>query len=234
MDRAIIVFAKEPVPGQVKTRLMPPFSAEEATTLYQAMVRDVLSLIRSHPALSFQGFLATAGESGPFLKEMASDDFELVCQEGPDLGARMEHALKSVLSKGFNSVLVLGSDSPSLPSIYIEEAFDRLDEGASLVLGPATDGGYYLIGVRGEVPSIFGGIRWSQATVLTQTLVRARESQIETELLPYWYDVDDVMDLQWLAVHAGNLGEEGGLVAPATLELLKKLARSHQGIFPCL
>lgn len=205
---ALVVFAKAPVPGQVKTRLTTGgeggargLSAEEAAALHAAFVRDVCE--RGARVGFGRRFLYVAGGlSHPLLVEIAGRaGYELRAQEGADLGARMHHAIAQEL-RAAAAVVLIGTDSPTLPGAYLERAGACLQAGeGDVVLGPAIDGGYYLIGARGEVPELFApGIAWSTDRVLTETLRRLRalvasRPGFGVRLLPPFYDVDTPADL---------------------------------------
>lgn len=208
---ALVVFAKAPVAGQVKTRLTKReeggprgLSAQEAAALHAAFVRDVCE--RGARVGFGRRFLYVAGDlAHPGLVEIAgSAGYELRAQEGSsgsDLGARMHHAIAQEL-RGASAVVLIGTDSPTLPGSYLEQAGSCLAAGeGDVVLGPALDGGYYLIGARREVPELFApGIAWSTDRVLIETLRRLRalvKSQpgFGVRLLPLFYDVDTPADL---------------------------------------
>ena len=124
----------------------------------------------------------------------------LVAQRGEALGDRMRNGLHDLQSLGFDSVVLIGSDVPSVPPAYVAAAFDRLQRSPrSVVIGPAEDGGYYLIGMRTIHSQVFDGIEWGSADVLRQTLEVAANNDIDVDLLPVWYDVDSVADLGRLA-----------------------------------
>ena len=135
----------------------------------------------------------------------------LVTQEGSDLGARMDHAIRSHLP---GKVCIIGSDSPSLPVELVRQAFAALDR-SDLVLGPSGDGGYWLVGATRPAPELFSSIAWGTPAVLPETLRRARGAA----LLPFWYDVDDGDDLELLRAHLAHLPAE---VARATRAALQK------------
>jgi hypothetical protein len=122
----------------------------------------------------------------------------LVEQEGSGLGERIKNLFKLLFERGYNKVAVVGSDSPDLPIEYIREAFGLLDETTGLVLGPALDGGYYLVALQVLFPALFDGIDWSTPEVLAQTLERARGGSIGYRLLRPWHDIDTAEDLRFL------------------------------------
>ena len=139
----------------------------------------------------------------------------------------MSKAITEAYRRGFGRVVIIGTDSPTLPRAYIREAFKRLktkSKGYSLVLGPSTDGGYYLIGCSGGIPPVFKGITWSSAQVLTQTLQRAVQKGLKAQLLPFWYDADTVEDIDLLAEHLSFFRRKRkASPAPETARILRKL-----------
>lgn len=185
------VFAKQPLPGQVKTRLCPPLTAEEAEGLYLESLSETIT--RMHSGQGYDLAICYAGERSWF--ESTFPGMTLVAQEGADLGARMATALSSFLDQGYERAALIGSDIPDLPLELIEQAFRVLNSSA-LVLGPATDGGYYLIGETHHCPDLFDAIPWSSDQVLPLTMEKAQALGIKTELLAEWEDLDDFSALK--------------------------------------
>ncbi|MGQ0811130.1 MAG: TIGR04282 family arsenosugar biosynthesis glycosyltransferase [Nitrospiraceae bacterium] len=198
----MIIFAKAPIPGQVKTRLCPPLTPDEAATLHGSFVLDTLErtkqAITTH-RLPLHRYLACApSASHVFFKIMEERQGVTVFDQiGEDLGARMLHACETVLSRGHRQVLVVGTDVPSLPLGHYRQAL-VLQQDHDLVLGPACDGGYYLIGLKRAIPDLFAQIPWSTDRVLALTLEKADDLGLKTTLLPEWRDVDTIADLQAL------------------------------------
>lgn len=219
--------AKEPRPGRVKTRLCPPLSGEMAARCHEAFVTDTLARVAAAVAGRADRELAVApGGAAPKLRALAAvGNWRCVYQEGEDLGARMRSRLVAGVAEG-KRVILLGSDSPDLPAERILRAFSALEE-AEVVVGPAIDGGYYLIGCRDRVPDVFGqGIRWGGATVLKETLARLDASGTSVALLDPWPDVDDWPALVALAERLRVARETVGTLAPeATMGLLAQLRR---------
>ncbi|MFO0574564.1 MAG: TIGR04282 family arsenosugar biosynthesis glycosyltransferase [Polyangia bacterium] len=237
-DVCLVVFAKAPVPGAVKTRLIgaarPGLRADEAAALHAAFVRDVCG--RGAAAGFGRRRLYVAGElAHPLLVEVAAAaGFELRPQAGADLGARMHAALAAELDSGAAAVLLVGTDSPTLPLGYLRQAAVWLggEPPADAVLGPALDGGYYLIGVRRALPSLFApGIAWGTEQVLPETLRRLcalGHQGLAVRLLPPFYDVDTPSDLARLVADLSMLrGDPSekpmGADVPATRAVLRAL-----------
>jgi rSAM/selenodomain-associated transferase 1 len=198
----LVIFAKAPVAGQVKTRLCPPLTPDEAATLQGSFILDTLE--RSRAAiqkfrLPITRFLACAPSSTHVFFQIMAErhGVQLLEQTGENLGARMHAAFIALVAKGFTRILIVGTDVPSLPLEHYRQAVEIL-RTHELVLGPAEDGGYYLVGLSKPVPELFCDIAWSTDQVLAQTRERAQQSGVKTALLPVWRDVDTIEDLQAL------------------------------------
>lgn len=191
---ALVIMAKAPVPGEVKTRLCPPLSFDHAAELYSCMVRDrILQVIRFH---ELRVFLALPYAVDPEQAAKLACGLEVVTQRGEGLGERLQSSAEAVFRMGYSRVLLADSDSPTLPSHYISQALSMLQETpGQAVLGPTIDGGYYLIGLSAPCAELFRDIPWSTPSVLNCTLQRAAEAGVKVSLLPEWYDVDTGGDL---------------------------------------
>lgn len=195
MATLTIILAKEPLPGQVKTRLSPPFSPEMACRLYHCFLEDIIEAMVRLRGMEVAIAFTPAGGRG-FFQNLAPPKVRLVAQEGRDLGERQAGAFAWGFDAGYDVVLLRGSDTPDLPGDIMLEAVEKLGTGsAQVVLGPSRDGGYYLIGLKGLQPRLFEGLSWSTDSVLADTLSRARELDLEVHLLPYWRDIDNYADL---------------------------------------
>lgn len=195
MSKALIVFAKRPSPGRVKTRLTPPFSPEDASELYRCMLLDVLAKTGQMTGVDRLLFYEQGDGVPEFFAETVGEG-ESYPQEGDGLGARLAAAFDRTFDQGYDSAAVIGTDSPHLPPDYIEQAFDLLnDPRVDAVFGPTEDGGYYLLAMKRLHRELFEGIAWSTPEVLEQSLARAESAGIATALLPVWHDVDTAADL---------------------------------------
>jgi rSAM/selenodomain-associated transferase 1 len=193
MPNALIVVAKEPVPGQTKTRLSPPLAPESAAELYRCLLLDTLALMARLEAADLTLAYAPA-RAQDYFAGIVPNGFRLVPQQGADLGQRLAHALGQHFDLGYQRVVIMNSDGPTLPLACLEEAFHALD-GSDITLGPGHDGGYYLIGMKQLHPELFQEIAWSTERVIPQTLAICRRLGLSVHHLPEWYDVDVAADL---------------------------------------
>jgi rSAM/selenodomain-associated transferase 1 len=196
---ALTLFARAPVPGETKTRLIPALGPEGAARLYEAFLEDALERF----AGSFETTLSCAGDvTHPSLKRLARTyGVALRTQCEGDLGARMSHDL-ILMNRSHGNGIIVGTDIPTLPLSLVVDAFRAL-ERADVVLGPTSDGGYYLVGARGAWPDLFRGVRFSSPHALADTLAAAEGAGAEVELLSPWYDIDEPEDLRLLRAHLG-------------------------------
>jgi rSAM/selenodomain-associated transferase 1 len=200
------LFAKQPAPGQVKTRLAAETSPQWAAQVAEACLLDTLDKLAGIAAQRVLAFAPPDAEA--YFAEVVRGRFELMPQVEGDLGQRMAAFFAQQLAAGADRVVLTGADSPSLPTAYIERAFAELEQ-VDVVLGPATDGGYYLVGCGQRLPPIFDGIPWSSERVLTETVARLVERSWGLALLPPWYDVDTLSDWHTLQGHLAALERTG-------------------------
>jgi rSAM/selenodomain-associated transferase 1 len=209
----------------VKTRLSPAFSREEACAIHRALVGDVVE--RSARALAGRAAVTLAWSEalpGSTGIESLPDGVTEELQSGNDLGERMALALQGKLRAGYKEVAVLGSDSPTLPADHLTGAFDAL-RNAEVVLGPADDGGYYLVGMSHLHLEIFRGIQWGTSGVLAATRQRLKKSGARYKEIGMWHDVDTVEDVGRLWKDLLRMKERQAADLPArTFKLLARLA----------
>ena len=201
-DSAIAVMLKAPHPGEVKTRLCPPLTHLEAAELYRRFIIDTFGNISPLGGVDIYAAYSPDGalpEISPYLPTGAG----AFAQKGDGLGRRLYNAFSELFSRGCKRAVIIGSDSPDIPVDYIEDGFRHLDDGARLVLGPAMDGGYYLIGLDSLTEVPFTGIPWSTDEVLKRTIDNAGRAQMKYRLLPRWHDIDTPEDLQLLKDNPG-------------------------------
>lgn len=214
----LIVFAKYPRPGKVKTRLVPPLSFDEAAELYTAFLCDSLAgFLQMSSAVDLALYVADGDDcerlrrllvAKGVLSESAARMLVMSGQTGESLGDRMAGAFADAFTAGYGHVLIVGSDQPGIPGAFLQEAFSVCD-ASDLVLGPADDGGYYAIGLKAPQPALFHEMPWSRPELYEKTLHAARNASLKVHQLPLWYDVDDAGGLRWLLEQRekGQLGK---------------------------
>ena len=218
-SRRLLLFTKPAREGRVKTRLIGDLTAAQAAALHAAFLEDLLARLEKG---DFDLRLAWALEAEEAIPPAR---FPGIRQEGDDLGERLYRALSEAAADA-SAVAALGSDHPTLPLELVHLAFAKVEGGADVVLGPAEDGGYYLIALRAGAPDavprrLFAGVEWSTERVLPATLERCRELGLAAELLPAAADVDTPADLRRLAQRMAG----GDLGCPRTRELLSAWGR---------
>jgi hypothetical protein len=209
----IAVMAKASSPGRTKTRLVPPLTFEEAAQCNTAFLRDsVENILTASAQASIAGYMAYGPpRSRPFFQANLPREIGLIEAWHPNFGDCLACAIAQLLERGHRGAVVLNSDSPTLPtSLLVETAEVLARPGDRAVLGPALDGGYYLLGVKAKHHRLFQDIAWSTEHVTQQTLQRAAELDLGVHILPKWYDVDDIPALKMLQ---GELFE-GQSIAP--------------------
>ena len=194
-EGAIIIFAKAPVPGTVKTRMCPPLAPDEAASLHGSLVMDAVERTRS--LRGFDIFLAcTPSMDHPFFQTLAARYRIHLCdQAGEDLGQRMDHALTAAFTRGYAYALLVGTDIPNLSALHYQRA-KALLQTTDVVLGPTEDGGYYLVGAKHPVPALFADIAWSTGRVLAQSRARAEQAGLVVGLLDPERDLDTFDDVR--------------------------------------
>lgn len=189
MKRGLIVFAREPLPGTVKTRLAAAVGDQAAAALYEKMIQDVLKTTRQLEDVETVVYWACEEASLPRLSQ--SYRCRSRRQSPGDLGQRMQAAFEEMFAGGCELCCIIGSDAPDLPAAYLRDAYDLLAAPHNdVVFGPCGDGGYYLLGLRRVWARLFTNIPWSSASVLGQSLSAARETGLTAALLPEWQDID--------------------------------------------
>jgi rSAM/selenodomain-associated transferase 1 len=222
----LIVFCREPVAHQAKTRLIGAMTAAAAAALSDAFIRDALAkaiAIRPSRIVIAASAPDGAGRSRYFRRLTRRFGAELIDQGNGSLGKRMAHALEPFSSHG---ALLIGTDTPSLPTALLAASLDALRR-STVVIAPSLDGGYYAVGVRGAIPPIFAGIRWGSRGVFDSTVKRLKGAGIPFTLGPAWYDVDRWADVILLAAHMRMMARArrraGSSPCPATESVLERL-----------
>jgi rSAM/selenodomain-associated transferase 1 len=198
---AVGIICKAPRAGATKTRLAAVIGGDAAAKASACFLRDIGTCIEQIPSSIGRrgyGVYAPAGAESE-LRDLLPSSFGLLLQSDANLGNVLYGATHELLDRGHDCVLLVNGDSPTLPSRFLSDAIERLRKpGDRMVLGPASDGGYYLIGLKYSHQAVFSDIPWGTSSVTRLTLERAKQSALEYELLPEWYDVDDAETLEWL------------------------------------
>jgi rSAM/selenodomain-associated transferase 1 len=210
---ALVILAKQPLPGVVKTRLGATIGFERAAALYRAFLDDLRRRFEAAARTDGYTLVWACAPDTASLAPLLGLGAGLIAQRGEDLAERLYHVCVDLRASGYHRAVILGSDSPHLPAVAVTCAFDSLRR-RDAVLGPAEDGGYYLVGVhlRPQPPDLFRGIRMSTPTVLQETRARARALGCSIGLLEPHFDVDEERDLDRLAAAL----RAGTFLAPAT------------------
>jgi len=202
-DSCILLFVKYPEKGKVKLRLAADLHEENVLQLYRCFVHDTLKTVKRIDTDLFICF--TPVDALTRFQGWLGSHLQFLPQNGNDLGERMKHCFATVFAQGYHHAILIGSDSPDLPGDYVTKGFSLL-KTHDVVLGPATDGGYYLIGLRNTTgtQNLFEGLPWGTSTVLQETLGKIRHRNHTVGLLPDWSDVDTITDLKNLILRAQN------------------------------
>jgi hypothetical protein len=227
LKEALVVMAKAPRAGEVKTRLIGALTAAEAAAAYTNFLRDTFVLMEAvrDKRETRQIVLCYTPEGA----EEAFENIEregslMLAQRGGDLGERLTNCFTDLFELGFDSVVIIGGDSPTLPEEILVEAFASLTNENEVVIGPAEDDGYYLVGMRKLQAKIFEHIPWGTSGVLAATKARASEAGVKLTWLPAWYDVDTPEELERLKRELNENKSAAGF----TRRFLKDLAKNRQ------
>ncbi|MDX1440360.1 MAG: TIGR04282 family arsenosugar biosynthesis glycosyltransferase [Rubricoccaceae bacterium] len=222
--KALIVFAKLPVPGDVKTRLTPPLAPDECAALYHAFLFDALDLYRGAELENVEIRLYVDRLEQDWAPK--ADAHSVHLQKGEELGERMLNAFLETFVAGVEQAVIIGTDHPTLPVSFVAEAFGELETPFTVVLGPSQDGGYYLLG-QNEVYATLFNMKYSHSNVFNDTLDRALEAAENVTILPRWYDVDDINSLRRLMAEM----RAGAPVGARTRDSLEALLEAHPDLF---
>lgn len=194
MKTALIIFVRNPVLGKVKTRLAASIGEEKALQVYQQLLLHTRDITIDLPCDRFVFYADFINEADIW----SAPEFNKRLQQGDDLGKRMQHAFEELFAAGFDKVAIIGSDCYQLTGDIIVDAFTTLQR-ADVVIGPAGDGGYYLLAMQQMIPEIFEEIPWSTPVVLSKTMAILQHRQYKTALLKELNDVDEEKDLYFLS-----------------------------------
>ncbi len=221
----LALFGKYWQPGAVKTRLARSLGAEPASQLYRVFLT---TLLRRFAAVGDRRWLAyTPAGSAAAFRSVAGESWQLTIQSAGDLGERMQALFDHAFAAGAERVVLIGSDSPSLPIRFVTQAFAQLDHHR-VVLGPSTDGGFYLIGAAGAMPDVLRGIRWSTTDVLACTTDRFQRAGAPCFHLPTWYDIDEREQLVQLDHELHDQDDLSRALQPLATAVRQALACSAQ------
>jgi rSAM/selenodomain-associated transferase 1 len=204
LKSALGIFFRSPALGKVKKRLAYEIGEDAALKAYESMLNATIENVSKLKGIDIYGFyegeitslnfrMPSDNPPIPPLEKSGKEGFEklpLVAQEGGNLGERMYKAIQWFFDKGYQKVLLIGTDSPDLPLFFIKEAFQKLDS-YELVIGPSEDGGYYLIGMKEPLEMVFKNMEWGSDTVLNDTILHVHTAKKSYFLLSEWYDIDD-------------------------------------------
>ncbi len=200
MKTCLIIFTRYPIAGKVKTRLIPSLGAEGAASLHQKMAEHTISIARCLQRLVPCDIeICFVGGNLALMQAWLGEDLTYQLQPDGDLGDRMRLVFQGIFDRGYKKAAIVGTDCPELTAEILAQSFDALED-RSIVLGPAIDGGYYLIGLQYLIPELFSEISWSTANVLQETLNIAEDIDIIPILLPYLADIDLPQDLEHLPI----------------------------------
>ncbi len=198
-ERAVIIFARSPKLGQVKTRLAESLGNEFALKFYTLCAKHVFDECRKLSSYNTRLYIFFAGDNAGGIKKLTGNSFSYFLQSGNDLGQRMENAFNLVFKTGAKKVLIIGTDVPDIDSSLIENSFELLNIN-DLVIGPSLDGGYYLLGLKKPYNDLFYNISWSTKSVFEETLKKIKSKKIKFKVTARLYDIDTEDDLRkWLS-----------------------------------
>lgn len=208
MKKALITFAKAPIPGTVKTRLQATIGPKRTVKIYKSFVNSVLTEC-SH-LRGIDRFLGcTPTQEDGYLSDLAVKyKMQTFDQEGKTLGRKIYNAFKHCSEKGYSDIVLIGSDSPSIPADFIKQAFNDLKK-KDFVIGPCFDNGLYLIGAKStKVDKIFQTIKIDTGKDISGILKKISKTKIKLSMLPFWYDIDNIEDLEFLKAHLKYLKKD--------------------------
>lgn len=224
-DRILVIMAKAPRPGLVKTRLAASLPSSAVSALYRCLLDDTIALARSLDGVE-AAIMCPAADVGN-LERIAGDGMPVVPQEGEGLATGLTSAFARFTTSGQRRVVAFNSDSPHLPASVLQDAFEAL-AACDLVVGPTHDGGYYLVGAKSDHPGLFEGGRMGTANALEALLARARALQLSVRLMDPFYDIDLADDLIRLAAELRHAPAR----APRTAAWLKEWGQALDQLRP--
>lgn len=230
---AVAIVCKTPAPGKSKTRLSPPLRPEEcaaiSTCFIQDLSRSIDEIARDDVSVGYAVYTPVGSEAA--LRMLLPDGFQLAPQCEGGFGERLLHGMKSLLDAGHDGGILINSDSPTLPPSILQAAVDAVRAGDNVVLSPAFDGGYTLIGLSKLHARLFQDITWSTTTVYRETLERAAEIGLPVVNVPGWYDVDDEVSLKMLEDELAGRPLPFSAIRGASAPFTRQFLRERQRVF---
>lgn len=200
-DTAIIVFTRFPVEGKVKTRLAKNMGNKFAVSFFRACAEHTFKELLKVEEMGSDLFLFCSEENEiEQLMKWAGNNFKYYSQQGSNLGIKMYNAFNTVFKKGYKKAIIIGTDAPDISTNIMQSAISALDN-YSVVIGPANDGGYYLLGFKSKLIDLFSGIEWSTDSVFDNTIEKLNNSEINYFMLDELTDIDTLEDLQYWRKH---------------------------------
>ncbi len=228
LKRRLVIVARAPLPGRVKTRLAANLTPEQTIDLYCCFLADLRAEMSALGTID-RAVYFTPADAGDHFSAFAAAGFALFPQTDGDLGTRQHHIFAEQAAAGYDAVTLIGSDIPDLPRHIVLRSFELLASGtADAVFGPSVDGGYYLVGLRRPRPELFQDIPWSTAKVLGKTLAVAAKLKLKTKLLPLRRDLDTFEDLRAFYRRYKDRPPAPGRAGAQTVALLKRLEGSFE------
>lgn len=197
MSNAIIIMAKVPEAGKVKTRLQPRLTPEQSAEFAECLLRDTITKVAGKLNQLIIAYSPTNGRD--FFDQFSQHKIIYIPQKGFDLGERMFNAFDFAFARKMDSVVMIGTDSPTFPAEFIDKAFEFLED-SDAVFGETDDGGFYLIGLKTLYREIFENVEWSSPDTFKQTVDNLERLDLRVSLLQKWYDVDELEDLERLKI----------------------------------
>lgn len=217
MKRAVIIMAKVPIAGNVKTRLQPYLTPERSADFAACLLSDTIAKVES---LRNQLIIAySPGNEREYFDRFALSKTFFVEQKGSDLGEKMFNAFEFAFSRNIDSAVMIGTDSPTFPCKFIEDAFEDLEK-FDAILGKTSDGGFYLIGLNRLKTEIFENVEWSSPKTFRQTKENVLGCGLKLKEMPEWFDVDEPSDLEKLRQDFAQ-NAVSRLAAPKTFEWIR-------------
>ncbi len=218
-ENLLVIFVKDPVPGKVKTRMQPTLTPAQSCNLYRAMGLDIVSNISANSTFDIEIHFWPPDATSK-IRNWLKVPYPLLPQSEGDLGKKMMSAFENAFKAGYKRCVIIGSDLPNINTQRILAAFEAL-QTFDLVLGPTTDGGYYLIGSSKRLPQLFNNVAWSTETVYEQTMHNAEAQQISTHILPIETDIDSIDEVKAIWLNRNRLKTQ----IPNTITVINTLRR---------